>query len=55
MLFLLIATGVVDRWCTLTYKYLHEFSKKSEITLILFSGAWRKMNNEKNQKLLKIS
>jgi hypothetical protein len=46
------ATGVVDltpvenlppvsltEWCTLTYKYLHRFSKKFEMTLMLFSGA----------------
>ncbi len=28
------------QWCTLTFEYLHEFSKKYEINLMLFSGAW---------------
>ena len=28
------------RWCTLTWEYVSEFSKKFEMTLMLFSGAW---------------
>ncbi len=36
--------------CTLTCKYLCEFSKKFEMTLMLLSEAWGKMINEKNQK-----
>jgi hypothetical protein len=34
--------GVVDSsaWCTLTCKYLCEFSNKFKMTLILFSGIW---------------
>ncbi len=28
------------RWCTLTCEYLREFSKKFEMALMLFSGAW---------------
>ncbi len=40
------------RWCTLTCKYLSEFSKKLEMTLVLFSGlreddSWKK-SEEKN-------
>jgi hypothetical protein len=27
-------------WCTLTDEYLRKFSKKMEVTLMLFSGAW---------------
>jgi hypothetical protein len=30
----------------LTCKYLHEFSTKFEMILILFSGAWGKMSHE---------
>jgi hypothetical protein len=45
------AAVVVDTggklWCTFTCEYLHEFSKKFEMTLMLFSGAWRKMIHEK--------
>jgi hypothetical protein len=40
------ATSVVE-WCTLTCEYLRKFSKKFEITLLLFSG---KMIHEKNLK-----
>ncbi len=28
------------RWCALTCDYLREFSKKTEMTHKLFSGAW---------------
>jgi hypothetical protein len=48
------ASGVIDRcqichrWCTLTGEYLREFSKKFEMALMLFSGAWRKVIHEKN-------
>ncbi len=38
------------RWCTLTCEYLREFSKKFEMTLLLFSGAWGKVIHEKNLK-----
>jgi hypothetical protein len=59
------ATGVVDTSskfaprvievslilrCTLTCKYLCEFSKKFEIILMSFSGAWGRMIHEKNLK-----
>ncbi len=35
------------RWCTLTCEYLHEFSKKFEMILMLLSGAWGKVIHEK--------
>ncbi len=35
------------RWCTLTCEYIREFSKKFETTLMLFSGAWKKMIHKK--------
>ncbi len=38
------------RWQTLSWEYLHEFSKKFETTLIVYSGAWGKLIHEKNQK-----
>jgi hypothetical protein len=38
------------RWCTLTCEYFREFSKKFEMTLVLFSGAWGKVIHEKNLK-----
>ncbi len=38
------------RWCTLTCEYLREFSKKFEMNLMLFSGAWGKVIHEKNRK-----
>ncbi len=38
------------RWCTLTCKYLREFSKKIKMILMLFSGAWGKVIHEKNLK-----
>jgi hypothetical protein len=54
------AKGVVDtggkfatvslipaRRCTLTCEYLRQFSKKFEMTQMLFSGDWGKMINEK--------
>jgi hypothetical protein len=46
------ATGVIDTggkflWYTLTCEYLSEFSKKFEMTLMLFSGAWGKVIHEK--------
>ncbi len=34
----------------LTCEYLREFSKKIEMTLKLFSGAWKKVIHEKNLK-----
>ncbi len=39
-----------NRWCTLTCEYLREFSKKFEMTLMLFSGAWGMVIHEKNLK-----
>jgi hypothetical protein len=49
--------GVVDMaakfatpCCTLTCEYLPEFSKKFEMTLVLFSGAWGKTIHEKKLK-----
>ncbi len=38
------------RWYTLTCEYLHKFSKKFEMTLMLFSGVWGKVIHEKNLK-----
>jgi len=38
------------RWCTLSRKYLHEFSKKFEVAIMVYSGAWWKLIHEKNQK-----
>ncbi len=40
----------LHRWCTLTCEYLHEFSKKFEMILMLLSGAWGKVIHEKNLK-----
>ncbi len=39
------------RWCTLNCEYLREFSKKFEMALMVFSGAWGKLIHEKKQKL----
>ncbi len=45
------ATGVIDTdGAPSLEKNLCEFSKQFEMTLIIFSGAWRKMINEKNLK-----
>jgi hypothetical protein len=30
-------------WCTLSHEYLREFSKKFEIALMVYSGAWGKL------------
>jgi hypothetical protein len=38
------------QWCTFTLEYFRECSKKIEMTLTLFSGAWGKMIHEKNLK-----
>ncbi len=38
------------RWCTLTCEYLREFSKKFEMTQMLFSEAWGKVIHGKNLK-----
>jgi hypothetical protein len=38
------------RWCTLSCEYLREFSKKFETALMVYSGAWGKLIQEKNQK-----
>ncbi len=38
------------RWCTLTFEYLCEFSKKFETVLMGYPGAWGKLVHEKNQK-----
>ncbi len=38
------------QWCTLSCEYLCEFSKKFEMALMVFSGAWGKLIHEKNQK-----
>jgi hypothetical protein len=40
------AAGVVDTGG----EYLHEFSKKFEMILMLLSGAWAKVVHEKNLK-----
>jgi hypothetical protein len=38
------------RWCTLSFEYLREFSKKFETALLVNSGAWGKLIHEKKQK-----
>ncbi len=40
------------QWCTFTCKYLREFLKKFEMSLLLFTGAWGKNSwiHEKNLK-----
>ena len=38
------------RWSTFSCKYLREFSKKLGTALMVYSGAWRKLIHEKNQK-----
>ncbi len=37
-------------WCTLSCEYVHEFSKKYETALMVYSGAWGKLIHEKNLK-----
>jgi hypothetical protein len=37
-------------WCPLSCEYLREFSKKFETALSIYSVAWGKLINEKNQK-----
>ncbi len=49
------ATGVCHRcqrhrWCSLSCEYLREFSKKIEMAVMAYSGAWGKLIHEKNQK-----
>ncbi len=38
------------RWCTLSREYLREISKKFEMALMIYSGAWGKLIQEKNHK-----
>ncbi len=38
------------RWCTFTYEYFREFSKKFETVWMGYSGAGGKLIHEKNQK-----
>ena len=47
------ATGVNDdnRWCTLSCEYLCEVLKKFETAIMGYSGACRKLVQEKNLKL----
>jgi hypothetical protein len=48
--FFLFATGVNDNgWCTLSYEYLREFSLKFETALMVYSGAFGTMINEKTR------
>jgi hypothetical protein len=35
---------------TFSCEYLHEFSKKFETALMVYSGNWGKLIHEKNQK-----
>ncbi len=42
--------SLIYQWCTLNCQYLHDFSKKFEMTLMLLSGVWGKMIHEKNVK-----
>jgi hypothetical protein len=44
------AAGVDDAWQTLTCEYLRESSKKFKTVIMGYSGAGRKLINEKNQK-----
>jgi hypothetical protein len=44
----LVDTG--GNFASLTCEYLREFSKKFEMTQMLFSGAWGKVIHEKNLK-----
>ncbi len=37
------------RWWTLSCEYLREFSKKFQTALMVYSGAWRKLNHEKTR------
>jgi hypothetical protein len=39
------------QWCTLSRKYLREFSKKIEMAVMVYSGGWGKLIHEKNKKL----
>jgi hypothetical protein len=41
------ATGAVGQWCTLTCKYLREFSKKISLVLMGYSAAGEKLIHEK--------
>ncbi len=41
--------AVVDTGGALDLHYLHDFSKKIEMTLMLYSGAWGKKIHEKNR------
>jgi hypothetical protein len=38
------------RWCTLSREYLRKFSKKFEMAVLVYSYAWGKLIDEKNQK-----
>ncbi len=38
------------RWWTLSCEYLRKFSKKFEMTLMVYSGAWEKLIHLKNQR-----
>ncbi len=42
--------STTQRWCTLVREYLREFSKKFEMAVVVYSDAWGKLINEKNQK-----
>ncbi len=45
--FFQFATGVND---TLSCEYLREFAKKFKTAVMVYSGAWGKLIQEKNQK-----
>ncbi len=39
------------RWCTLSYEYLHEFSKRFVTALMGYSGAWGKLKKNLKSKI----
>ncbi len=47
-----VCLKIFSIWCcTLSREYLCEFSKKFEMSVMVFSDAWGKLIHEKNQKL----
>jgi hypothetical protein len=39
------------RRCTFSCEYLHEFSNKMEMTLLVYSGTWGKLIHEKKPEV----
>jgi hypothetical protein len=42
-------------WCTLSCQYLSELSKKFEMALMVYSGAWGKLIHKKVENLVTLS